>query len=136
MEDKSMRLNEITLHGIVSLLLKNLWVIAALCISALLCYASVTRLTYTPMYTSSATFMVSAKDGTNAYNSLTITQSMASVFVEVFESNVLRDKVQEKMPMTWRLLHTEYDNLASLTPESFPLMEALLDALAKARTPA
>ena len=45
-------------------------------------------------------------------------------------------QVQEKMPMTWRLLHTEYDNLASLTPESFPLMEALLDALAKARTPA
>ena len=45
-------------------------------------------------------------------------------------------QVQEKMPMTWRLLHTEYDNLASLTPESFLLMEALLDALAKARTPA
>ena len=45
-------------------------------------------------------------------------------------------QVQEKMPMTWRLLHTEYDNLASLTPESFPLMEALLDALARARTPA
>lgn len=45
-------------------------------------------------------------------------------------------QVQEKMPMTWRLLHTEYDNLTSLTPESFPLMEALLDALAKARTPA
>ena len=44
-------------------------------------------------------------------------------------------QVQEKMPMTWRLLHTEYDNLASLTPESFPLMEALLDALAKSRTP-
>ena len=43
-------------------------------------------------------------------------------------------QVQEKMPMTWRLLHTEYDNLASLNPESFPLMEALLDALAKART--
>ncbi|MBQ8561493.1 MAG: hypothetical protein IJ441_07930, partial [Spirochaetaceae bacterium] len=45
-------------------------------------------------------------------------------------------QVQEKMPMTWRLLHTEYDNLASLTPESFSLMESLLDALARARTPA
>lgn len=45
-------------------------------------------------------------------------------------------QVQEKLPMTWRLLHTEYDNLASLTPESFPLMETLLDALARARTPA
>ncbi len=45
-------------------------------------------------------------------------------------------QVQEKLPMTWRLLHTEYDNLASLTPESFSLMESLLDALARARTPA
>lgn len=42
--------------------------------------------------------MVSAKDSTSAYNSLTTTQSMASVFVEVFQSNVLRDKVREQMP--------------------------------------
>ena len=42
--------------------------------------------------------MVSAKDSTSAYNSLTTTQSMAMVFVEVFQSNVLRDKVTEQMP--------------------------------------
>jgi capsular exopolysaccharide synthesis family protein len=80
------------------LLLKNLWVVVAVCISAILCYSSFAKLTYTPTYTSSATFMVSAKDSTSAYNSLTTTQSMASVFVEVFESNVLREKIQEKMP--------------------------------------
>jgi capsular polysaccharide biosynthesis protein len=55
-------------------------------------------LTYSPTYTSSATFMVSAKDATSAYNSLTTTQSMASVFVEVFQSNVLRERIQEQMP--------------------------------------
>lgn len=98
MEDRSMRFDEINPHALVSLLLKNLWVIAALCISSLLCYTSVCRLTYTPTYTSSATFMVSAKDSTSAYNSLTTTQSMASVFVEVFQSNVLREKIQEQMP--------------------------------------
>ena len=98
MEEKTIHWDEINLHGLVFLLLKNLWVIIVLCISAILCYSSVCKLTYTPSYTSSATFMVSAKDSTSAYNSLTTTQSMASVFVEVFQSNVLREKIQEKMP--------------------------------------
>ena len=98
MEEKSLRFDEINLYGLVALILKNLWVVAALCISALLCFTSASRLTYTPTYTSSATFMVSAKDSTSAYNSLTTTQSMASVFVEVFRSNVLREKIQQQMP--------------------------------------
>lgn len=98
MEEKRIRFDEINLPSLISLLLKNLWVVAVLCISALLCYTSVSRLSYTPKYTSSATFMVSAKDSTSAYNSLTTTQSMASVFVEVFQSNVLREKIQQQMP--------------------------------------
>ena len=44
-------------------------------------------------------------------------------------------QVQEKLPMTWRYLHTEYDNIASLTPESDSIMENLLDSLAHSRTP-
>ena len=89
MEDKTIRLDEINLHGLASLLIRNLWIVVAVCISAILCYTSLSRLTYEPTYTSSATFMVSAKDSTSAYNSLTTTQSMASVFVEVFQSNLL-----------------------------------------------
>ncbi len=38
-------------------------------------------------------------------------------------------KYQEKMPVTWRLFHTEYDNFLSLTPESFEVMEKILDEL-------
>ena len=98
MKEQVIRLDEINLHGLLASLLKNLWVVAALCISAVLCYTSVCRLTYTPTYTSTATFMVSAKDSTSAYNSLTTTQSMASVFVEVFQSNVLREKIDAQMP--------------------------------------
>ncbi len=98
MQDTTIRFDEINLHGLIALLIKNLWVIVLVCISAILCYTSVCRLTYTPTYTSSATFMVSAKDSTSAYNSLTTTQSMASVFVEVFQSNVLREKIREQMP--------------------------------------
>jgi hypothetical protein len=45
-----------------------------------------------------------------------------------------RFRYEEKMPMTWRLFHTGYDNLLSLTPESFTIMARLLDALASAKT--
>lgn len=98
MEESSLRFDEINLHDLFFILLKNLWVIAILCVSAVLCFTSISRLNHTPVYTSTATFMVSAKDSTSAYNSLTTTQSMASVFVEVFQSNVLREKIQEQMP--------------------------------------
>ena len=98
MEERSLHLDEIDLHGLFAQLLKNLWIVVAFCISMLLCYTSVCRLTYTPNYASTATFMVSAKDSTSAYNSLTTTESMASVFVEVFRSNVLREKIQQQMP--------------------------------------
>ena len=98
MEERFIRFDEINFHGLARVLLKNLWTIVLLCVSAVLCFTSVSRLIYSPQYTSTATFMVSAKDETNAYNSLTTTQSMATVFVEVFQSNVLREKVQEQMP--------------------------------------
>lgn len=98
MNQKAIRLDEINFYGLISLLLKNLWIVVVLCVCALMGFTSVCRLTYTPMYTSTATFMVSAKDSTSAYNSLTTTQSMASVFVEVFQSNVLREKISQQMP--------------------------------------
>ena len=118
MEERIIRLDEINFHSLARVLLKNLWTIVLLCISAVLCFTSVSRLIYSPQYTSTATFMVSAKDGTNAYNSLTTTQSMATVFVEVFQSNVLREKVQEQMP------DQEFDGTINTTtiPETNLLM--------------
>ena len=107
MDDKMFRLNEINIPGLLAALLKNLWVVLLLCISTVLCYTSVYQLTYVPSYTSTATFMVSAKDSINAYNSLTTTQSMATVFVEVFQSNVLREKIAEQMP------HGQFDGTIS-----------------------
>lgn len=98
MDNKQLFLNEINPHALITLLIKNLWVCVLMCISAVLCFVGIWRLTYVPEYTSTATFMVSAKDSTSAYNSLTLTQSMASVFVEVFQSNVLREKIDEQMP--------------------------------------
>ena len=47
--------------------------------------------------------------------------------------SIQRFKYQEKMPMTWRLFHTEYDNFLSLTPESFALMQKILSEIAMNR---
>lgn len=41
---------------------------------------------------------------------------------------------KERLPKTWRLFHTEYDNELSLTPESVPVMQNILRCLANAKT--
>ncbi len=97
MDKRIIRIDEINLRSVVIALIKNFWVAVILCVSVLLCLSAATKVFYKPKYTSSATFMVSAKDGTNAYNSLTTTQSMASVFVEVFNSEILREKIEKQM---------------------------------------
>lgn len=38
-------------------------------------------------------------------------------------------KYMEKVPYTWKLFHTEFDNEFSLTPESFPLLEKIFNSL-------
>ena len=97
MRDTYIHWDEINYASLINQTLRNLWVTMLCVLSAILLYVGLARLTYTPKYMSSATLMVGAKDSTNAYNSLTTTQSMAEVFGEVFQSNVLRDKVQQSM---------------------------------------
>jgi len=48
--------------------------------------------------------------------------------------SIQRFKFQEKMPLTWRLFHTEYDNFLSLTPASYDLLKKILLEIASAIT--
>ena len=41
--------------------------------------------------------------------------------------------LSEQLPRTWRVMHTLYDDEASLTPEAFKIMERFLDLLAVSR---
>jgi len=41
--------------------------------------------------------------------------------------------LSEKLPRTWRMMHTQFDDEASLTPQSFRIMERFLDLLALSR---
>ena len=43
--------------------------------------------------------------------------------------------IRDAIPETWRLMHTEKDNAASLTASAFRLMETLLDNIARANFP-
>jgi hypothetical protein len=63
----------------------------------------------------------------------------AAVMNRAKESSAGRDELpdfmyREKMPFTWRLFHTEYDTKANLTPESFVLMERILNSLVALKT--
>ena len=48
--------------------------------------------------------------------------------------SIQKFKYSEKMPMTWRLFHTEYDNFLSLTQKSYALMKKILSEITSART--
>ena len=45
--------------------------------------------------------------------------------------SIQRFKYIEKMPKTWRLFHTEYDNFLSLTPNSIKMCNNILNAIAE-----
>lgn len=48
--------------------------------------------------------------------------------------SIQKFKYIEKMPKTWRLFHTEYDNYLSLTPESCALIKKILTQIAETKT--
>ena len=86
------RWDEISLRNIVEDLLHNWWVMILAGISALFLISGYLNLIYTPVYTSKATLVISAKgSGTNgSYANLTTASEMADVFSDVFSSGVLK----------------------------------------------
>ena len=74
MNERILRLDEINLRNLFVTVLRNLWVVGCICLSAVMIFTASCKLSWTPNYTSSATLMVGAKDSTSAYNSLTTTQ--------------------------------------------------------------
>ena len=96
-EERTIRLDEINVLSVVKDLLLNAWVILLVVISAWLGVSSYSKLTYVPEYTSTATIVVSAKGNSGAYTSLNLTMQMAEVFAEVFQSDILKAKVEDQL---------------------------------------
>lgn len=97
MEEQLIHLDEINPLRLLADLVRNLWVAVLLAAAVWLGISAYEKLNYEPMYTSSATLVVSAKGGSGAYSSLSLTSNMAQVFSEVFQSNVLLEKVEEQL---------------------------------------
>lgn len=97
-EMKEFNLDEISIYSIVRDLCRNFWVIILAMATAWFAVCGVEGLIYVPEYTASATLAVSAKgSNSNAYSSLTMANQMAGIFSEVFDSNVLREKIAEDL---------------------------------------
>ena len=97
-ERKEFNLDEISLYSIFRDVIKNIWVILLAAVTAWLAVTGVEGLLYVPEYTATATLAVSARgNNSNAYSSLTLTNQMAGIFSEVFDSNVLRERIAEDL---------------------------------------
>ncbi|MGI6012030.1 MAG: polysaccharide biosynthesis tyrosine autokinase [Ruminococcus sp.] len=97
-ERKEFNLDEISLFSILRDVVKNCWVILLAAVTAWFAVTGAEGLLYVPEYTATATLAVSARgNNSNAYSSLTLTNQMAGIFSEVFDSNVLREKIAEDL---------------------------------------
>ncbi len=97
MEEINIRLDEINFRHVFRSVLRNLWVVVLIACGSLMCLSSYQKLLYNPTYQSTATIVVSAKGDYSAYNSLSLTQEMAQVFSEIFQSNILRERVESQL---------------------------------------
>ena len=52
---------------------------------------------------------------------------------EKMMNHILTDEEQNTLPLTWQMMHTKADCIENLTDESWPLMEKVLDGLARIR---
>ena len=100
-QSNGLKTDEISIYHIVLDLVKNIWVILLVAAAVWLGLGSVAKMMYVPEYTASATVAVGTKGkkgkNTNSLNSLNTTKQLAGAFGEVFQSNVLMDKVREDL---------------------------------------
>ncbi len=97
-ETREWNLDEISPRSVCVDILKNIWFVLLAAAAAWFAVTGAQKLVYVPEYTATATLAVNARgSSTNVYSSLTLTTQMASVFSEVFDSNVLRERIQEDL---------------------------------------
>ncbi len=97
-DTREFRFDEVSIYHVCMDLLKNVWVIILAAAAIWFGIAGVYELMYVPEYTAQATIAVGAKgNDSGAYASLNLTTQMAGVFSEVFQSDVLLEKIQEEL---------------------------------------
>lgn len=88
-------------YSIIRALLKDWWMIVTAGIVGMLLSYLAMGTSYTPMYTSSMTFIVSSKGATSNVSNLTAANEMAETFSEVLNSRLLKKRVQEELNLSY-----------------------------------
>ena len=97
-ERKEFNLDEISIFSILRDLCRNVWVIILAAVTGWFAVTGAEGLVYVPEYTATATMAVNARgNNSSAYSSLTLANQMAEIFSEVFDSNVLREKIAQEL---------------------------------------
>ena len=130
--------NPLDIYSILRALVKDWWmIITAGILGAMIAYMMVAY-AYTPSYTSSMTFIVSAKGSANILSDLNAANEMTETFSEVLNSRLLKKKVQEELNLSYlpgniSTSIVEGTNLMSLrvsapSPEdAFKIMKSVLN---------
>ncbi len=89
----------IELHSLIKDLIKNLWVIILSALIALMAVYVAGHSVYSPVYTSSATLVVSARglSSSNAYSNFGISSEMAGVYTNVFVQPSMKEKAAKHL---------------------------------------
>lgn len=100
MDNKSQKKQMEEIYSIARDVLKEWWVVLCIAVSAAFLVYIASSIAYQPVYTSSTTFVVSAK-GSNmgAYANLSKTQKLTETFRSVMDSQVLKKKVADSLEM-------------------------------------
>ena len=99
MDEHQFHLDEVNLKSLLRDLLRDWWIPLMLALSCWMAVSTYGKVSYSPVYRSEATFVVTAKGSASAYSSLSLTTNMAQVFSAVFEGDILRDAVDQKLQM-------------------------------------
>lgn len=132
-------LDDINIRSVIIDLLRNIWIVILAAVTVWLLFSCGVSLLYQPEYTSTAVFAVNEKGSSNSYSSLSVTRSMAGVYAEVFESDLLREKVAsalEEKELEDRILAEVISetnllkiSVVSKTPErSYQVLNLILDS--------
>ena len=119
-------------------ILINWWAILLGAVSAALLAYVLLNLRYVPQYTSSATFVVSARNTSASYSTLSSANTTATTFQKIVESNTMQDVLCEKLGVDEidadiQATVAEGTNLlelnvtASSPREAFDVMEGILE---------
>lgn len=97
-DTREFNFDEISIYHICMDLVKNVWVIILAAAAMWFGIEGAYKWMYVPEYTAQATVAVAAKgNDSGAYSSLNLTTQMAEVLSEVFQSDVLFEKIQEEL---------------------------------------